>query len=350
MSDRLGFEVGTRWVGDGAPCFVIAEAGANHNRDLGMARELIAVAAQAGADAVKFQTYSAETLYSKKTPRFTYLDGVSDKSTWDLIKSIELPRDWQPLLAEEARKRGIAFMSTPFDHRAVDELDALGVPAFKIASFEIVDLPLVRRAAATGKPMIISTGLADLEDIQDALATCEAVGNRHVALLQCASLYPAPPARVNLRAMATMRQAFGVPTGLSDHTVGIHVPVAAAALGAAVIEKHYTLSRTLQGPDHPFAIEPDELQAMVRQIRDVETAIGNGRKGAPHPDEVEMHQKARRSLIAARAIPRGSRIEPDMVTIKRPGFGIKPKHLSLVIGRVAKVDIEEDAVLTWEML
>jgi sialic acid synthase SpsE len=350
VSEPLGFRVGTRWVGDGAPCFVIAEAGANHNRDLGMARELIAVAAEAGADAVKFQTYSAETLYSKKTPRFSYLEGVSDKSTWDLIKSIELPRDWQPLLAEEARTRGIAFMSTPFDHQAVDELDALGVPAFKIASFEIVDLPLVRHAAATGKPMVISTGLADLEDIQDAVAACVAAGNRQVALLQCASLYPAPPARVNLRAMATMRQAFGVPTGLSDHTLGIHVPVAAAALGAAVIEKHYTLSRALPGPDHPFAIEPAELQAMVRQIHEVEAALGDGRKGAPHPDEVEMHQKARRSVIAARPIPRGTPIEPDMLTIKRPGFGIKPKHLPLVVGRTARVDIDEDTVLTWDMV
>ena len=346
----LGFAVGGRWVGDGAPCFVIAEAGANHNRDLEMARELIAVAAEAGADAVKFQTYSAETLYSKAAPRFTYLEGVTDKSTWDLIKSIELPREWQPRLAEEARARGIVFMSTPFDHRAVEELDALGVPAFKIASFEIVDLPLVQRAAATGKPMIISTGLADLEDIQDALAACAAAGNQHVALLQCASLYPAPPARVNLRAMATMRQAFGVPTGLSDHTLGIHVPVAAAALGAAVIEKHYTLSRALPGPDHPFAIEPGELTAMVRQIREVEAALGDGRKGAPQPDEVEMHQKARRSLIAVRPIRRGTRIEADMLTIKRPGFGIKPKHAVLVVGRVARVDIDEDAVLTWDML
>jgi sialic acid synthase SpsE len=350
LSEPRGLRIGPRWVGDGAPCFVIAEAGANHNRDLGMARELIAVAAEAGADAVKFQTYSAETLYSKRTPRFTYLDGVSDKSTWDLIKSIELPRDWQPLLAEEARARGILFMSTPFDHRAVDELQALGVPAFKIASFEIVDLPLVRRAAATGKPLVISTGLADLEDVQDAVAACEAEGNRQVVLLQCASLYPAPPARVNLRAMATMRQAFGVPTGLSDHTLGIHVPVAAVALGAAVIEKHYTLSRSLPGPDHPFAIEPGELTAMVRQIRDVEQALGDGRKGAPHPDEVEMYQKARRSLIAARAIPRGTRIEADMLTIKRPGFGIKPKYASQVVGRTARVDIEEDAVITWDLL
>ena len=343
-------KIGERWIGDGEPCFIVAEAGANHNRDLGMAKELIAVAAEAGADAVKFQTYSAETLYSKQTPKFTYLEGLTDKSTWDLIKEIELPREWQVELAEEAKKRGILFMSTPFDHRAVDELDALGVPVFKVASFEIVDLPLVRHAASKGKPMIISTGLADYEDIQDALAACREAGNDKVVLLQCASLYPAPPERINLRAMETMRRAFGTLVGLSDHTLGIHVAVAGAALGACVIEKHYTLSRSLKGPDHPFAIEPGELRELVRQVREVEAALGDGRKLGPAPEEMEMHQKARRSLVAARAIPKGAHIERDMLTIKRPGFGIKPKYLDLVVGRVAKVAIEEDTVLTWEMV
>jgi N-acetylneuraminate synthase/N,N'-diacetyllegionaminate synthase len=232
----------------------------------------------------------------------------------------------------------------------VDELDALAVPAFKIASFEIVDLPLVGYAASKGKPMIISTGLADYEDITDALATCAAVGNHQVVLLQCASLYPAPPERMNLRAMATMRRAFGTPVGLSDHSWGIHLPVAARALGACVIEKHYTMSRTLKGPDHPFAIEPGELAEMVKHIHQTEAALGDGRKLGPAPEEVEMHQKARRSLVAACAIPMGARIEARMVTVKRPGFGIKPKFLPQVIGRRAGLDIEEDAILTWEML
>jgi pseudaminic acid synthase len=346
----LKLRIGERPIGDGEPCFVIAEAGANHNRDLGMARELIAVAAEAGADAVKFQTYSAETLYSKKAPSFTYLKDLTDKSTWALIKEIELPREWQAELAAEAKTRGLLFMSTPFDHRAVDELAALDVPAYKIASFEIVDLPLIRAAAACGRPMILSTGLADYEDIEDAIAACRAAGNVQIVLLQCASLYPAPPARVNLRAMETMRRAFGTLVGLSDHTLGIHVAAAAVALGASVIEKHFTLSRKLEGPDHPFAIEPDELRALVRQVRDVEAALGDGRKAGPAPEELEMHQKARRSLVAARAIPKGTRIERDMVTIKRPGSGIKPKHVDLVVGRVATVDIEEDTVLTWELL
>ena len=343
-------EIGGRRVGAGAPCFVIAEAGANHNRSLAMGRELIDAAAEAGADAVKFQTYSAETLYSRKTPRFSYLEGVSDKDTWDLIKEIELPREWQADLAAYAARRGIPFFSSPFDHRAVDELDALGVPAFKIASFEIVDLPLIRHAAATGRPLIVSTGLATLEDIDDALGACRAAGNEQVALLQCASLYPAPPAVMNLRAMDTMRRAFGVPVGLSDHTRGIHVAVAAAGLGASLVEKHFTLNRTLPGPDHPFAVEPRELAAMVSQIREVEAALGDGRKRGPAPEEMEMHEKARRSLVAARFIARGATIERDMIAIKRPGFGIRPKMLDLVVGRVARVDIEEDTVLTWELL
>jgi len=348
MSSKV--RIGDRLVGAGEPCFVIAEAGANHNRDLGMGKALIDVAADAGADAVKFQTYSAETLYSKHTPRFSYLEGVSDQDTWDLIKAIELPREWQADLAAHAAARGIRFLSTPFDHRAVDELAALGVPAYKIASFEIVDLPLIGYAASKGRPMVLSTGLASYEDIADAVAACAAAGNRDVVLLQCASLYPAPPARMNLRAMATMRAAFDVPVGLSDHSLGIHVAVAAAGLGAAVVEKHFTLDRKLRGPDHPFAIEPGELVEMVRQIREVEAALGDGLKLGPAPEEREMHEKARRSLVAARAIPRGTAIDRSMIAIKRPGFGIRPKFIDLVLGRVAKVDIVEDAVLTWDML
>jgi sialic acid synthase SpsE len=342
--------IGERWVGEGEPCFVIAEAGANHNRDLAMGRELIDVAADAGADAVKFQTYSAETLYSKKTPRFSYLEGVSDKETWDLIKEIELPREWQGELASHAARRGIRFLSSPFDVQAVDELAALDVPAYKIASFEIVDLSLIGYAAAKGRPMILSTGLASYEDVADAVAACAAAGNRDVILLQCASLYPAPPSRMNLRAMATLRQAFAVPVGLSDHSLGIHVAAAAVALGASVIEKHFTLDRSLPGPDHPFAVEPGELRDMIRHIREVEAALGDGLKLGPAPEEEEMHQKGRRSLIAARAIPRGTKIERSMIAVKRPGFGIRPKFVDLVVGRVARIDIEEDTVLTWEML
>jgi sialic acid synthase SpsE len=351
MSFPAEFRIGSRLVGPGHPTYVIAEAGANHNRDLGIARELIDVAAGAGADAVKFQTYSGATLYSKKTPRFKYLAPITDKSPTELLEDISLPREWQPELAAYARSRGVEFMSTPFDHAAVRELDALDVPALKIASFEIVDLTLVRAAAATGRPLLISTGMAVLGEIEDALAAALEGGAPAVGLMQCTSVYPAPPETINLRAMGTMERAFGVPVGLSDHALGIAVPIAAAALGAAFVEKHYTLSREMSGPDHPFALEPDELRAMVAGIREAQAALGHGRKQGPTPEErEEMFTLGRRSLIATRELPAGTVLTQDMVTVKRPGFGIAPKFMELVLGRPLKVDVEEDEILTWDMV
>jgi N,N'-diacetyllegionaminate synthase len=343
------FTIGGTQIGGGARCYVIAEAGANHNRDLGVARELIDVAADAGADAVKFQTYTGRDLYSTRTPRFEYL--ADQRPPHELLDAIALPREWQPVLAEHAAARGIHWFSSPFDHAAVDELAAMGVPALKIASFELVDLPLIRHAARTQIPLILSTGMATYGEVEDALGAVAAEGGRSVALLRCASLYPAPPEIMNLRAMATLRDAFGVPAGLSDHTTGISVPAGAAALGMDVLEKHITLDRTMEGPDHPFAIEPDELRAMVAAVRDVEAALGTGRiEGPSEPESGEMYTLARRSVIAAVEIAAGTTVTEDMLTVKRPGYGIKPKHLELVVGRVAKVDIPFDEVVTWDMV
>jgi N,N'-diacetyllegionaminate synthase len=349
MTLRESFEIGGRQVGGGAPCYVIAEAGANHNRDLGIARELIDVAADAGADAVKFQTYSGAGIYSSKTPQFKYLK--DDRSPQELLEAISLPREWQPKLAEHARERGIHFFSSPFDHEAVDQLAALEVPAMKIASFEIVDLLLIRKAASVGVPVIVSTGMATYGEIDDALNAVQEEGNDRAALLRCASVYPAPPEIMNLRAMETMRRAYGVPVGLSDHTLGISVPAGGAALGMDLLEKHFTLSREMEGPDHPFAIEPDELEAMVAAVRDVEKARGNGRiEGPSEAEKGEMYTLGRRSVIATEEIPAGTEITRDMLTTKRPGYGIPPKQLDLVVGRSAKVDIEADDVITWEMV
>jgi sialic acid synthase SpsE len=346
---RTPIAIGSRRVGPGEPAYVIAEAGANHNRDLGMAKELVDVAADAGADAVKFQTYTGSNLYSAKTPRFEYLK--DERSPAELLDALALPREWQPELADYARSRGIVFFSTPFDDDAVDTLAAVGVPAMKIASFEIVDLPLIRRAAAVGVPMIVSTGMATHDEIEDALGAVEEAGNPDVALLRCASLYPAPPEIMNLRSMATMREAFGVPVGLSDHTTGISVPIAAVALGAELIEKHFTLSRDLEGPDHPFALEPAELRAMIVGIREVEAALGTGRLEGPSDAEaVEMYRLARRSFVAAVDIPAGATITREMLTTKRPGYGVKPKFIDELVGRQARVDIEADDVITWEMV
>jgi N,N'-diacetyllegionaminate synthase len=349
VSFRRSFEIAGRQVGDGAPAYVIAEAGANHNRDLALAKQLIDVAAEARADAVKFQTYTGKDLYSIKTPRFEYLD--DERSPQELLDAIALPREWQPELAEHAQSRGITFFSSPFDRDAVDSLVEAGAPALKIASFELVDLPLISYTAQTGLPMILSTGMATYGEIEDALGAVAKTGNDRVALLRCASVYPAEPEIMNLRAMATMRDAFGVPVGLSDHTTGIAVAAAAVALGAELVEKHFTISRELEGPDHPFALEPDELKAMVDGVRAAEAALGNGRLEGPSEAEAgEMYQLARRSVIAATDIPAGTEITEEMLTVKRPGYGIKPKDMELVVGRTAKVDIEFDDVVTWDMV
>ena len=348
LPDR--FAVGGRAIGGGEPSYVIAEAGSNHNRDLGIAKRLIDAAANAEADAIKFQTYSGDRIYSRKAES-RYLEQFDGRSPAQLLEDISLPRDWHADLAEHARERGIAFFSSPFDHEAVDELAALGVPVLKIASGEIVDLPLIRRAAATGIPLFISTGMATLEEVGEAVSAAEEAGAPAVALMQCASVYPAAPERINLRAMETLAREFGVPAGLSDHTTGIAVPIAAAARGAAMIEKHITLDRAMEGPDHSFAIEPDELTAMVIGIREAEAALGDGRKDGPSPEELEENYTlARRSLIATRDLSAGTVLEADMITVKRPGFGIAPKHLEELVGRTLGRDVEADDVLTWDMV
>lgn len=271
----MRIKIDGRFVGEGEETFIIAEAGSNHNQDFDMAIELIDVAAEAKADAVKFQIYRADTLYPKRALKFPSLKG---ENVYDLLKSTEFPREWLPKLSEYAAKKGIIFLSTPFDHDAVDELDCIGVPAFKIASFEITDLDLLKYTASKQKPMIVSTGVADLGEIEDAISAMRSVGNDDIILLHCNSLYPTPPEAVNLRAIATIREAFKLPVGFSDHTLGIHISIAATAMGACVIEKHFTLDRSLPGPDHSFAIEPDELKEMVRHVREIDRAKGNGIK------------------------------------------------------------------------
>ncbi len=343
------FEIQERPVGPGHPCYVVAEAGSNHNRDLGIAREMIDAAADAGADAVKFQTYTGAGLYSSKAPHFTYIE--DERSPCEMTDAIALPREWQEELMSHATSRGIHFFSTPFDHDAVDSLDELGVGVFKVASFELGDLQLIRKVASVGVPLILSTGMATYGEVEDALGAVAETGNRAVALLRCASLYPAPAGIMNLRAMETMRRAFGVPVGLSDHTEGIAMAPAAAALQAHLYEKHFTLSRSMKGPDHSFALEPDELLLAVAGIRDIESALGDGQlKGPSDAESVEMFTLARRSLVATRDISAGTPLTAEMLVAKRPGYGIAPKHLELVIGRRTAVDICYDDVITWEMV
>lgn len=344
------FSIGEKKIGNGHSVFVIAEAGSNHNRNMKQAKKLIEIAAEAEADAVKFQTYSAETLYSKKTPNPEYLEGkIKQKTVWQMIKDIELPREWQGELADYSRSHGLIFLSTPFDYDAIEELEELNILAYKIASFEIVDLPFLKEIAKTKKPIILSTGMASLGDIEDAINAIRAIGDVGIGLLHCAINYPPPFKDLNLRAIKTLKQAFQVPVGYSDHTMSITIPSVCVALGGNIIEKHFTLDRTLKGPDHAFALEPSQLKEMIKNIRETEVSLGSPRKFMPN-SEANLYKLARRSLIAKRNIPKGKIIEESDLIIKRPGYGIPPKFLKIVIGRMARKDIEEDEIITWDLV
>ncbi len=331
------------FIGPNHPTYIIAEIGANHNRDLKIAKTLIDKAAEAGVDAVKFQSYRAESLYSKHAPKFS----KDDTNPFDLIKANELPPEWHRELFEYAAHKKLHFLSSPFDYDAVDDLDTVGAPAFKVASFELIDLGLLKHIAQKQKPIILSVGLATLGEIEEALDIIRAQKNDDIVLLHCASLYPSPPEVVNLNAIQTLAKAFQIPIGFSDHTLGIHIAIAAVAKGANVIEKHFTLDRTMKGPDHAFAIEPNELKQLVKNIRDVEKATGTGVKVRSNAEQ-EMYEKGRRSIIAARDIKKGTKIKREWLIVKRPGYGIKPKYLDIVVSRTAKRDIKADEWITWD--
>jgi pseudaminic acid synthase len=347
------FQIGDHRVGPGNPCYVIAEAGSNHNRDLDTALRLIDVAAEAGADAVKFQTYTAEGLYSRRTPDMRYLKDqglIGDReSVWELIKRVEIPWEWHAELATHARKAGIAFFSTPFQEEAVDLLEGIDVPAFKIASYEVNHLPLIERAARTGKPLLISTGMASLGDIEHALDTAATAGARDLLVMHCAVNYPPRFEDLNLRAISTLKAAFQIPIGWSDHTPGHTADVVAVALGACAVEKHFTLSRKQAGPDHPFALEPDELAGMVKAIRETEASLGSSVKRVTEAEE-EMFRLGRRSLVASRDLAAGAALTRDDLAIKRPGFGIPVHEIDQVVGRHVARAVAQDEVLQWDDL
>lgn len=345
LSRRI--KINHQWVGDkDDPCFIIAEAGSNHNRNIKTAKRLIDVAKKAGADAVKFQTYYAKTLYPKSLQPLRLL-GEKTKP-FDVIKKIELPRGWHKELARYAKKRGIIFLSTPFDKEAIDELYPL-VPAFKWASPELVDKPLLEYVAKKGKPLIISTGFYSEKEVKEAIQWVKRAGNSKVVLLQCTGLYPTSLEDENLNAMQTMQKKFRVLVGLSDHTMSTIIPAAAVAMGAKVVEKHFTLSRKSKGPDHPFALEPKELKVMVQNIRDVEKALGDGIK-KPVPFEIKKERLIRRGLVSKKHIKKGEKLSFANIITKRVGTGFKgallPKGLDTVIGKKASKNILEDTVLT----
>ncbi len=345
-------EIGGQTVGDKNRCFVIAEAGSNHNKDMTTAKRLIDAAVTAKVDAVKFQSFTAGKIAADTLHPVAQLGdrfGAYGKTLHSFYKNSELPKGWIRDLFDYAREKGICAMSTPFDEQAVDDLVELGMQAIKIASFELVHLPLLRHAAQTGLPLILSTGMATLGEIEEALDAVAAAGGTNVALLHCNIEYPPAMCDIELRAMDTMRSAFHVPVGFSDHTSGIHIPVAAVAMGACIIEKHFTLAKDDRGPDHGFALEPDELSEMVASIRDVEQARGVGRKGRVAAEETHA-VRGRRSVFAARDIPAHTIIELDMLAVLRPGVGLHPRHLGTLVGKKTTRMVRAHEPMAWNLV
>jgi N-acetylneuraminate synthase len=342
------FEIGGRAVGPGESTFVIAEAGSNHNGELEIAKELIDVAADAGADAVKFQTFRAEDMYVEDSGEVEYLD--DDRSIYEIIESMEMPYEWIPELYEYCREQDVFFMSTPFDERSADEL-AEYVPAWKVASYTSSHHPFLRHLAGTDKPVIMSTGAHELGEVSESVKVLRDAGVENLVLLQCVAAYPTPPEEINVRVVETLREEFGVQSGLSDHTLDpVTAPTAAVALGASVVEKHFTLDKSMEGPDHEFALEPDELSRMVQAIRQTESVLGSGEKRVFDVEE-ELYEKARRGIHATTDIAAGEAFTHENVEILRPGDrerGLSPSVYDEVIERTATRAIREGAGVRWE--
>lgn len=340
-----------RKVGAGQRCFIIAEAGVNHNGSLETACQLVDVAAYAHADAIKFQTFKADHLVTSDAPKAPYQQQTTNtaESQYEMLRRLELSVEAHRHLATYCQEKGLIFMSTPFDEESADFLDSLDIAVFKIPSGEITNLPFLAHVAVKGKPLIVSTGMAYLGEVETAIRVIKETGNLNLVALHCVSNYPAAPTDANLRAMQTMAVAFGIPVGYSDHTLGIEVAIAAVALGACVIEKHFTLDRNLPGPDHRASLEPDELAVLVHSIRTVELALGHGRK-EPAASEANTAAVARKSLVAAKDIPVGTLLTAELIAIKRPGTGLPPTMRSYLIGRTVKQAVPTGTLLTLEML
>lgn len=345
------FAIGDRVIGDGAPAFIVAEAGVNHNGDPAVARQLVDHAAEAGVDAVKFQTFRSERLVSGQAPKAAYQIETTGggEGQREMLARLELSLEQYGDLKDYCAKRGVLFFSSPFDEASVDALDGLGVALFKVPSGEITNHGFLRHVASKQKPVILSTGMSTLDEVAAAIDAIRDGGDPPLALLHCVSAYPAPVEEMNLRAMDTLRARFGGPVGLSDHTLGIEVAIAAVARGAAIVEKHFTLDKRLPGPDHRASLEPGELRSLVQAIRTVEAALGDGEK-RPTSSEADTRRVARKSLVARRAIGAGQRLTADLVAIKRPGTGISPAELQRALGRTVVRDLAADEVIDWTAL
>lgn len=330
---------------DGA-CFIIAEAGVNHNGDLDLAKKLVDAAVAAGVDAIKFQTFKAEELVTRAAPKANYQKATTGEGNqYAMLKQLELSLEDHIILKNYCQEQGIIFLSTPFDFASADLLERLDLPFYKISSGDITNLPFLEYIAKKNRPVLLSTGMSNLGEVEAAVETMLGTGNQDLILLHCTSNYPTVFTDVNLRAMLTLQEAFKLPVGYSDHTLGIEVPIAAVALGARVIEKHFTLDRTMPGPDHRASLEPHELKAMVEKIRNVEKALGNGIKRCARGEE-KNKLVSRKSIVAARDIQQGEVITREMVQFKRPASGLAPGEINLVLGKKAKRGLEKDEIIT----
>lgn len=351
MSTACSIFIGNRTVGPSHPCFIIGELSCNHNGDYNLAVETVKAMHRAGVDCVKLQTMRPDGITIKcDKPEFTIRGGTlwDNRKLHDLYTEAQTPWEWHAPLQQLAHSLGMEFMSSPFDHEAVEFLETLNVPAYKIASFEITDIPLIERVASKGKPVIMSTGVARKEDIEDAIDACKRMGNHQIILLKCTSAYPTPLEDVNLRTIQLLRDTFGVHVGLSDHTLGSIVPVGAVALGATIVEKHFILDRKLGGPDAEFSMQPDEFGAMIKDIRSMEKALGKATLDLL--PKAAANRAFARSLYVVDDIKKGQVLTDRNVASVRPSHGLPPKYMKQVLGKVAKVDLEKGTALTLDAI
>jgi pseudaminic acid synthase len=349
VKDRI--RIGGRVIGPAQPAYVIAELSANHHQDYEQAVRMIHAARAAGADAVKLQTYTPDTITIESSQDFFRISGGTlwdGRTLYDLYGEAYTPWEWQPKLKQVADEVGIDLFSSPFDPTAVDFLEKMNVPAYKVASPELVDIPLIQKMASTTKPLIMSTGMATVEEIEEALRAARQAGAQEIALLKCTSAYPASPGDMNLRTIPELARRFGVPVGLSDHTLEIAVPVAAVALGACIVEKHFTLSRSLKGPDSAFSLEPEEFKAMAAAVRVAEQALGEERLGAG-PQE-QSARRFRRSLFVVQDVKAGEAFTAENVRSIRPGNGLHTRHLPEILGQHAARDIARGTPMQWDLV
>jgi pseudaminic acid synthase len=347
----MSIKIGNRVVGKTAPVFVVAELSANHLQNFELAVKTIKATEECGADAVKLQTYTPDTItIDSDNECFQIKQGTlwDGRTLYQLYQEAYTPWEWQPKLKKMTEDLGLLCFSSAFDKSAVDFLETMGVPAYKVASFEITDVPLIEYIASKGKPVLISTGVATLSDIEEAVNACKRMGNSQIALLKCTSAYPAPLEEVNLRTIPNLAETFGVVVGVSDHTLGISVPIAAVALGAKIIEKHFILDRNLGGPDSAFSLEPEEFRAMVLSVREVEKALGEITYELT--EKIEKSREFARSLFVVRDVEAGELLTEESVRSIRPGFGLRPKYLREILGKRARRDVKKGTPLTWDMV